>query len=129
MTPGTESSGRQGPVQRLQGKWVAIQGESRGKPVQGPDAQDFLHQFRLIFEGDSYTSVSPTTKTNGTFKVDPSTRPMRIRLLGEDGDEVAAVFEFREGQLYFCATAPGDPAPKDFKTSPDSSALFTVFKE
>jgi uncharacterized protein (TIGR03067 family) len=117
------------PVQQLQGEWVAVQGEFQGKPVQGPDAETFLSQYKLIFEGNGFTSVSPDMTTKGTFKVDASTKPLALRMLLEEGDEVAAIFEFRGGRLFFCATEPGDAAPKEFKTSPASSALFTVYRK
>ncbi|MBA4191559.1 MAG: hypothetical protein C0467_26565 [Planctomycetaceae bacterium] len=116
------------PAQQLQGEWFAVQGEFQGQPVEGPDPGAFLKQYKLKFVGDSFILMSPTSSTKGTFKVDTSIKPFGLRMLNGD-DEVAAIFEFKSGRLLFCATKAGDPAPKEFKTAPGSSALFAVFQK
>jgi uncharacterized protein (TIGR03067 family) len=124
-----EVKGLDDPMKQLQGEWVAVQGESQGESFQGPEAEAFLSQFKFRFEGDAYTAVSPKTTYKGTFVVDSSSKPMRMKMHKDSGAEVGAIFEFRNGRLFFCATEPGAPAPKEFKTAPNSSALFTIYKK
>ena len=112
--------------QQLQGEWLGVRGEHQGRTLEGPEHAEFLRQHRLVFDADSFLAESPTMTARGTYWVDASAWPPKMRLLKEDGEEIAAVFEFRGGQLHFCATAPGDPAPSGFTTSPDSSALLIV---
>lgn len=128
-TQGRDVQAREHPARGLQGEWVAVHGEYQGEAVEGPDAEAILRKYKFIFEGDSFTTTSADSTTKGTFTVDGSTTPFGMKMLKEDGDEVAAIFEFRNGLLFFCATKPGDPAPEGFKTAPGSSALFTVFKK
>jgi uncharacterized protein (TIGR03067 family) len=109
---------------QLQGKWVAVRGEHQGQAIQDPDNEGVLRQYQLVFRGGSFALNSPNMTAKGTYRIDASTRPLRMRLLTEDGEEMAAVFELREGQLHFCATAPGAPSgqARRVRRSPSCSA-------
>jgi uncharacterized protein (TIGR03067 family) len=116
------------PFKRLQGEWVAVEGEFKGNWMGGPDAEAFFSQFKVKFDGDAYTFTSPDAISKGTFKVDTSTKPLRMKMQRDGGGEVSAIFELKNDHLFFCATEPGEQAPMEFKTATDSSAVFVVCK-
>jgi RNA polymerase sigma-70 factor (ECF subfamily) len=117
--PATEPARADRPKQdkdRIQGTWVAVSGESDGKEV--PD--EFVKKCKIVFAGDKITigglvKVPGEEEAQGTFKLDPATKPPTIDLTISEKERALGIYELKGDTLKLCMIeADGNERPTQF---------------
>ncbi|HLW65945.1 MAG TPA: family 16 glycoside hydrolase, partial [Gemmataceae bacterium] len=107
---------------RLQGTWIAMNGENHGKPLQ----PDELKRLNIVFE-DKQVRLTMVNglKDDGPFTLDPTKDPKTIDMKFEDPirDRILGTFGVWRGiyrlegnRLTLCVGAPNDPRPERFES-------------
>jgi uncharacterized protein (TIGR03067 family) len=94
MTQQSPSVGQPTDIIRLQGKWVAISGHLRAKPM----SPEQLARMSITFEGNRVTVTDPNgggQVPSGTFTISADHDPKHITLSAPDGSEtLPGIFQF-----------------------------------
>jgi uncharacterized protein (TIGR03067 family) len=111
---------------RLQGSWVVVSGEAKGKAAP----EDALKDLRLVIEGDKITSRTGDGKTlELTYKLDPAKKPRAIDLTNPERKEtVQGIYQLAGETLKLALGAPGESRPAAFVTGENSKVVVLVLK-
>jgi uncharacterized protein (TIGR03067 family) len=116
----------------LQGKWLVVASEARGKK----DSDDKLKEAKPTFHfqeeklGWSFVRDGKEITGNGSYKLDPSTKPKSIDLTGfpESGKTFPGIYEMDGDTLKICFDE--NERPKEFASKAGSRiGLLTLRKQ
>src|SRR5207237_5382084 len=113
---------------RSQGTWAAIRGETNGQPIS---ENDLIHT-RLDFKGDHVKADGPGQSGGGegTFELDTSASPRRIKITRSEGPNRFAVmdgiYDLDGDHLRICMGEPEDKVT-EFKSRPGTHILLAEF--
>lgn len=109
----------------LQGRWFAITGESRGKPMSAAE----LNRINVTFAGKGFTISEEGGKgtTEETFAIDSAKTPKEIDFSRHQGPVKLGIYEFTKGELRICVDESGEARPKEFSTG-DGLRIMLVLK-
>jgi uncharacterized protein (TIGR03067 family) len=115
---------RASDTDRLQGTWVAMNGESQGKALQ----PDELKRLTLAFEADRISIFQLNgEKEEGTFKLNPTREPKAIDVTRTDDKRVMrGIYRLEENRLTLCLGDPGEPRPGQFESDPKITTRLVV---
>lgn len=109
----------------IEGVWQPTMAELGGKKL--PD--EVRSSITLEVKEREYTVTSGTTVDRGTFKLDLSTTPKSLDIIGGEGPNKGktflAIFEREGDTLRVCYDLSGKTRPTEFKTT-EGSLLFLV---
>jgi RNA polymerase sigma factor (sigma-70 family) len=118
--PATEPARADRPKQdrdRIQGTWVAVSGEADGQEL--PD--EFVKKFKIVFAGDKITlrgygkAPGAEKEVQGTYKLDPATKPPAIDITINDKESAIGIYELKGDTLKLCMIeANGNARPGRF---------------
>jgi uncharacterized protein (TIGR03067 family) len=117
-------------MERLNGVWLATSAESGGTKLPADDIKDM----RLTISDGTYTIRVKDDEQKGTFKIDPSKRPMTIDIVIETGVNKGktqlAIYELQLGVLKLCS-GEGDKKerPTSFDTKNKPGVTLVTFKK
>jgi uncharacterized protein (TIGR03067 family) len=109
---------------RLQGTWVAMNGESEGKALQ----PDELKRLTLVFDGDRMSIFQLNgEKEEGAFKLDPAREPKAIdRTHNDDKRVMRGIYRLEENRLTLCLGDWDEPRPGQFESDPKITTRLVV---
>jgi len=113
---------------KLIGFWMCESATVDGKALP-PETIKLL---RLRVTETRYTTdKGAETLFDSTYRVDRSTTPAQIFMLGNEGDltgkEAHGIYEASADRLHICYTMPGDPPPTSFSSIPGSKATLVMW--
>jgi uncharacterized protein (TIGR03067 family) len=116
----------------IQGTWKMVSRESRG---QSRDAEGS----KMVFKGDRFQMIKDgDVKIEGTFKIDPATKPRSIDMKVEKAtDDVhvetktsLGIYELNGDDLRWCADEPGhETRPTEFSSQAEGHMLVVLKRE
>jgi uncharacterized protein (TIGR03067 family) len=114
---------------KLRGDWLCVNAVVDGKPL--PEAT--TQMLRLSITRDRYiTTKGAETLFDSTYRIDESSKPPRIFLLGNEGDltgkEASGIYSLAGDTLTICYAMPGDPTPATFASAPGSKAYLIAWR-
>jgi uncharacterized protein (TIGR03067 family) len=117
-------------LEKLQGTWLRVSGETDGKAV--PEAT--LKEQKLTIKGDKYTLVTGKETREGTIKLDPAKSPRAIDLMPTEGPNkgktLQGIYELDGDTFKYCLALPGKDRPTKFTSEAGSGhLLFTNKRE
>lgn len=111
----------------IDGTWVVASAELAGDPF--PD--EIRKGIKLTLEGGNYTAILGAQPDKGTVKVDSSTNPKSLEIIGTDapnkGRTIHAIYEVTEGNLKICYDLSGTSKPTEFKTAQGTKLLLANY--
>jgi uncharacterized protein (TIGR03067 family) len=114
---------------KLQGKWTATSGVIDGNEIPKDQIKGDM---TLTFSGDKYTWAAGTDHGGGTFKLDPSKKPMAMDAVPSDGpvkgQTVEEIYEIDGDTLKICFVMPGNKRPAEFKSEAGSGHFLFTYK-
>jgi uncharacterized protein (TIGR03067 family) len=115
--------------ENLQGDWLGVTAIIDGKSLSESTTQ----QLRLTITRDRYiTTKGVETLFDSTYRLDKSTTPPRIFMLGNEGDltgkEASGIYSLAPNSLTICYAMPGDPTPNAFTSLPGSKAYLITWR-
>ena len=103
-------------AQAIQGTWVPVKAELGGQPLT--DA--VLKTISLKLTAGKYEVLVGSRPDNGTYTLDPQTKPKRITVTGTDGPNngktFPSIYELSGHTLRICYDLSGAKRPTEFKT-------------
>jgi uncharacterized protein (TIGR03067 family) len=112
--------------EKLQGRWLTIDGEAEGKPVDKALIGNQVYEFKgdlLIVEVGS-----PPLMAEAKFTVNDTKNPHETDIACGSLGTNPAIFQLDGDKLRICMDKPGGKRPAEFKTAPDSMQKMFVFK-
>ncbi|MFO0888123.1 MAG: TIGR03067 domain-containing protein [Isosphaeraceae bacterium] len=89
---------------------------------------DELGKYKLIVQGNQFTSVVGPLSMGGHFVVDPAARPKTIDIFFSDGSSVRGIYELSDDTYRVAFMLPGKERPKAFESKPGTSQVVEVLK-
>jgi uncharacterized protein (TIGR03067 family) len=117
-------------LEKLAGTWEAVSVEVGGKQLP----EERIKDFKLIIEGDKYTTKAGERTIKGTIKIDPSKDPKTIDATRAEGDEKGKVLLgiyklVDDDNLKLCFNEPDNKErPTEFKTAEGTKQRYYVLK-
>jgi uncharacterized protein (TIGR03067 family) len=112
----------------LQGTWLPSTAELAGKPY--PD--EVLKTIKLVVKDDKYTVTVGKAVDQGTVKLNPSTKPKEMDIIGTDGPNkgktILAIYERDGDTLRICYGLSGKSRPTEFKTKEGTQLFLVTYK-
>ena len=118
----------------LRGTWAPVSSESGGNA----DSEADFKQYRLIFEGDSFTvEKSGSLMLKGTVKLNALTTPRQIDMEitecpdnpDDKGKSLTGIYEVTADDLKWCFAPPGGTdRPKEFASRAGTDHILATFK-
>jgi uncharacterized protein (TIGR03067 family) len=102
-------------LKKFQGEWVPVAMEVNGKPAP----EQALKGLRVTLKGNRATFQQRDKTSQGTFTIDPTTRPKQIGATGQEGGrevKTIGIYEFDGDKLRICYTPVGGPRPTEFSS-------------
>ncbi len=117
-------------MERLNGVWVATGAESGGTKLPAEDIKDI----RLTINDGTYTIRGKDDEQKGTFKIDPTKKPMTIDITLETGANKGktqlAIYDLQLGVLKLCGgDADKKERPTTFDTKNKPGVTLVTFKK
>ena len=114
---------------KLIGDWTCVSAVVDGKPLP----EKTVNELRLAITQTRFiTTKGAETLFDSVYRLDPSHKPRRIFMLGNEGEligkEALGVYEISGATLRICYAMPGDPAPTTFESSPGSKAYLITWR-
>jgi uncharacterized protein (TIGR03067 family) len=113
---------------KIQGVWTVVSLELRGNEAPADDTKDF----KLEFKGDKVFFTAGKVNHEGTFKLDPTTKPKGIDIIPSDGPEKGktqlGIYLFEGDTLKICGADADKERPKEFTTKKGSGQMVVVLK-
>jgi len=114
----------------LQGSWRVVSLESRGR--QFPEVRIRQLDYKLVIQGNTFTFMLRGRQTVTHFKLDPTSKPKAIDLVGADGPQKGrvrlGVYQLDGDTLKICQAFPGANRPTAFTTQGDTRQNIMVLK-
>jgi uncharacterized protein (TIGR03067 family) len=112
----------------VDGTWLGSKAELDGKPFP----EELTKTIRITVEKGKYKVAVSGTYDEGTFKLDPSTKPKSLDLVATDGPnkgkQLLAVYELDGDTLKVCYDLTGKNRPKEFRTTEGSQLYLVIYK-
>ena len=112
----------------VDGTWVGSKAELSGKPYP----EELTRTIRITVEKGKYKVAHSGTVEEGTFKLDPSTKPKSLDMTGTNGQnkgkQLLAIYELDGDTLKVCYDLSGKNRPKEFKTTEGSELYLVTYK-
>ncbi|HVS33990.1 MAG TPA: TIGR03067 domain-containing protein [Gemmataceae bacterium] len=112
----------------LQGKW-----QITALTRDGKDAEVSKDAVRIVKDNKYTVNPNPNTTIEGTFKIDPTTKPKSIDITQTNGPNAGktslGVYDLDGDTLKICWAPPGKDRPTDFKSAEGSGVLLAVHKK
>ena len=114
---------------KLIGDWMCESATVDGNALPA----ETIKLLRLRVTETRYTTDKGTeTLFDSTYRVDRSTTPAQIFMLGNEGDltgkEAHGIYEISLDRLRVCYAMPGDPPPTSFSSSAGSKAYLVIWR-
>lgn len=113
----------------VDGSWKPTKAEVSGNALPA----ELLESITLTIKEGKYEVSLAGQMDKGTCTADPSTKPHRLKIVGEDGPNkgktMLAIYELKDDQLTVCYDSEGKEYPKEFKSPADSKLLLLVYKK
>jgi uncharacterized protein (TIGR03067 family) len=119
---------------RLQGTWIAMNGENDGAPLQ----PDELKRIKLAFHGDRFhLTMVNGLETGGLFKLDSAAAPKAIDLQSTEPVKgaksaqtttVRGIYRVESNRLTVCVAEPSVRRPQRFESAPGSKVWVLVMR-
>jgi uncharacterized protein (TIGR03067 family) len=114
---------------KFDGTWKMESFTVDGKPAP---IESFA-EFRMTLKGETFATVTPEGKTNGTYKVDPSKSPKTIDITFTggplDGVTMLGVYKLDGDTYTVCIPAGGgNERAKELASKPGSGLILEVLK-
>jgi uncharacterized protein (TIGR03067 family) len=110
------------------GTWQVETAEMGGKPM----GDDFVKSTTLTIDGENYTVMVSGGADKGTTKVDKTTSPKSMDIMGTDGPNKGktflAIYEWNDGKLKVCYDLSGAERPKEFATKPSTYQFLATYR-
>jgi uncharacterized protein (TIGR03067 family) len=104
-------------IKAMQGTWTPTKGELAGQPV--PEA--VLRTIILKIDNDKYDVLVAGKRDQGTCKLDTTTNPKQLTLVGTEGPNKGktypCIYSLDGDTLRVCYDLSGAKAPTDFATA------------
>jgi uncharacterized protein (TIGR03067 family) len=112
----------------IQGKWIPLAAELSTKKY--PD--EVLKTMELVMADGKYTVKVGGQLDEGTVKLDASTTPKAIDIMGTEGPNkgrtILAIYELKGDTLRICYDLGGKARPAEFKTEADRPLFLVTYK-
>jgi uncharacterized protein (TIGR03067 family) len=110
-------------AEKIQGTW-----KIESLVIGGTERVDAKRQSQLIFAGEKFkVKDGDDTTGEGSFKLDPATKPKNIDLQG-DGRVAHGIYKFDGDTLTICGDESGKPRPTEFESKKGSEVNLYVLK-
>ena len=114
--------------ERVDGTWLGSKAELSGKPFP----EELTRTIRITVEKGMYKVDVSGMSEEGTFKLDPSTKPKSLDMTGTNGQnkgkQLLAIYELNGDTLKVCYDLSGKNRPKEFKTTEGSELYLVTYK-
>jgi uncharacterized protein (TIGR03067 family) len=114
--------------EKLQGVWSVVSLEVSGTQAGADDTKNIKFEFK----GDKIFFMDGKENHEGTFKLDPTTKPKTIDVVPADGPGKGkthpGIYTFEGDTLKICGAEPGTERPKEFKTKQGAGQTLVVLK-
>lgn len=112
----------------IDGTWLPAAAELAGEKF--PD--DVRQTIRLVIADGKYTVTVGQQVDKGVTKLDPSTKPKSLDVIGTDGPNkgktILAIYELSPDTLQVCYDLTGKARPTEFKTTKGSLQFLVTYK-
>jgi len=115
-------------AESIDGVWLPSSAELAGKPWP----EEFRKITRLTINGDQYTLTVGQSPDKGTLKLDPSTTPKSLDIIGTEGPNkgktILAIYQLQGDELKICYDLSGKSRPADFKTAAKTKLFLVTYQ-
>jgi len=112
----------------IEGTWLPVEAELGGQKF--PD--EVLRTMKLTMSDGKYTVKVGEQIDRGTIKLDPTTKPKAIDIIGTEGPNngktFLAIYELTGDTLRICYDLEGKERPTEFKTVRDTQQFLVSYK-
>ena len=112
----------------VDGTWLGAKAELSGKPFP----EELTRTIRITVAKGKYKVAVSGTYDEGTFQLDPSTKPKSLDLTAtagpNKGKTLLAIYELDGDTLKVCYDLTGKNRPKEFKTTEGSELYLVTYK-
>ena len=112
----------------VQGVWQPVKAELGGAKL--PEA--LISKWRLELRDGKYTLTGAESPDSGNYKVDDSTKPRSMDVIGGDGPNKGkhfpCIYELTDDTMRICYDLSGAERPKDFMTEKGSKLYLVTYK-
>jgi uncharacterized protein (TIGR03067 family) len=116
-------------LEPFQGSWALASLVVNGKEMDKTE----LKNTTLSLKGEGYTFAKGTTTNKGTYKVDPTRKPMTLDIIVTDGPDkgktLPAIYEINGDTMRICLSIKGKDRPTAFESKPDSGTVLETWKK
>jgi uncharacterized protein (TIGR03067 family) len=109
----------------IQGSWTLVKAQLGGQPM----GEEVMKTISLKLADGKYAVLASGEPDNGTYTLDPSTKPKSITVTGTEGPNhgktFPSIYELKGDTLRICYDLSGMKQPKEFK-SVAGTKLFLV---
>lgn len=110
----------------MDGTWLPTDAELAGEKFP----EEIRKTLKLVIKDNNYTVSVDEKLDKGTVKLNPSTKPKEMDIIGVEGPNKGktflAIYEIDGDTLKVCYDLGGTKRPVEFKTSKESPTLFLV---
>ena len=121
------AAGTPDDAKAVQGSWSPAKAELAGKAM--PDA--VLKSISLKLENGKYEVSVGGKPDNGTYTIDPTTKPKSMSITGTDGPNKGktflAIYELKNDTLRVCYDLSGAKRPTEFKSDADNKLYLVTY--
>ena len=115
-------------IELMDGTWLPVEGEMAGEPF--PD--EVLESLKLTMSDGKYTAYVEGQLDTGTVKLDPTTEPKSMDVIGiqgpNQGRAFLGIYELKGDTLRICYDLTAGSRPAEFKTADGSSQFLVSYK-
>jgi len=108
----------------VQGVWVGVELVRNGESAPKEEAA----KGKLTIKGDKYKFVTGDGEQEGSFKLDPATKPKGMDVTPAGSDALKAIYSVTDKELKICVSFTGE-RPKEFAAKADSGCILMVMKK
>ena len=109
---------------KLQGTWQVVSLEREGKQ-EDPEG---IKNLKLVIKGGTYTLQGGEEAFEGTFILDPTSKPKRMDTKGAKIPRTQGIYDLKGDGLKICWAEGDTERPREFATKPDSNLRLIVLK-
>jgi uncharacterized protein (TIGR03067 family) len=114
---------------KFKGTWRIESLEIKGEKLSG----DFVKNFKLVIDGDTFKSSGAEGDASGTFKVDVSKKPKHLDIEFKEGLEkgkvLKCIYELDGDTYKLCLDTTGKTRPTEFSSKGAGLALEVLKRE
>jgi uncharacterized protein (TIGR03067 family) len=111
--------------EKLQGRWLTVEGEEAGKPVD----KSVIGKQAYEFKGDVLiVEINSVVFGAAKFTIHDNTKPFEMDIIVGSLGTNPAIFRFDGDRLRICMDKPGGKRPTEFRTAPGTMQKMFVFE-